>query len=106
MRKRHTITITFDENSSLVAFPRTPRLRKGDIVRWDSPHGPVRINFPGGSPFGTSGEVAGSTSYKVTAHRGSFRYGCGVTVPSGKHIGWPGESTPGSGGEVVIEPLP
>ncbi len=103
MRKTHTITITFDEHCTLVAFPRKPRLRKGDIIRWDSPHGPVRINFPNGSPFGASGEVAGSARHRVTAYGGTFRYGCGVTVTSGKHIGWPGEAAPGSGGEVVIE---
>ena len=103
MGKRHKIMITFDEHCALVALPKKPRLRKGDTIRWDSPHGPVRINFPDNSPFGASGEVAGSTSHKVTAYRGTFKYGCGVTVKSGKHIGWPGKTTPGSGGEVVIE---
>ena len=106
MRKRQTITITFDENATLVGLPRKLSLRKGDIIRWDSPHGPVRINFPNGSPFGDSGEVAGSTSHRVTSHGGTFRYGCGVTVTSGKHIGWPGETGSGSGGEVVIEQYP
>ena len=101
---RKKITITFDENGTLVGLPRKLRAKKGDTIRWDSPHGPVRINFRNESPFGVSGEVAGATSHKVTVRRGTFRYKCGVTVESGTHIGWPGATEPGSGGEVVIEP--
>ncbi len=103
-----TITIKRVEDGSLVPFDeqgreaKTVTVRPGEPVRWVSPHGEVRINFRGGSPFGGPPEVPGSIEHRVTAAADQrFRYDCGVTI-DGQTVGWPGPSGPGSGGEMEV----
>jgi plastocyanin len=104
----HSVVITMSENGDLVPTTgRPPRsahtvtAHTGDTIRWDSPDGPVTINFPDASPFGGKGEVKGSQAHTVTGDRGTYKYECGVMV-NGKVIGWPGKSSANSGGEVKI----
>ena len=108
MAEAFRVVITFDQSGNLVPLSGSPlksaRVIKGDLgdtIRWDSPHGPLRINFADKSPFGAAGEIRESVDHQITVD-GTFKYQCGVTI-DGKEFGWPKNPTPGSGGEVVIE---
>lgn len=112
---KKTITIRQEPDGRLVPVDENGQpahkvqVRPGDVVRWESPSPPVRINFPRGSPFGPPGspiaqpgEVSAFVDHQVTAERGEvFEYECGVTI-QGRMEGWPGPSAPGSGGEIEI----
>jgi hypothetical protein len=103
------VLITFDEDMNLVpidlaslAVRRRVAVLPGEVIRWESPHGDLRINFPQGSPFGAEKEFQGATDLRVVSSDGTFTYQCGVTLSNGRRIGWPNPTSPQSGGEMII----
>jgi hypothetical protein len=75
---------------------------QGDSIRFESPHGTVRIRFSGASPFGGSPEVQGDIDHEVVVPIGTFPFQCGVVVKDNdkdEEIAWPGTN---QGGAVVV----
>jgi hypothetical protein len=100
MPNHHEIQIHLIEGAS-VQTDASPVLYVGDTVRYSSPDGKVRVNFPSSSPFATS-ELHSAHTHTVK-NSGHFQFQCFVT-PTGKteEIGWDKNNAQAGGEHDVI----
>ncbi len=104
----HTYTVVV-ENNAVAPVPyktqdAAPEIFKvGQTVQYTSPHGKVRIAFPGRSPYPTN-EVSDSALHTLM-RAGKFKFHCYIT-PTGSsvEIGWNKKTNPNAGGEHDVRP--
>ena len=73
------------------AVPQLPQpgvMNKGDLVRYSSDDGDVRVEFPAESPFDTN--VMTNSDVKELKQSGTFQCGCSITLKDDPEvtIGW------------------
>jgi len=100
MPTHHEIKINLN-GGSVRPGPYKP-LKVGDTVRYTSPEGKARVEFPAGSPYDVR-EVKDSESHTIR-NGGKYTFNCFVT-PAGstEEVGW-GADDPDAGGEHDVKP--
>lgn len=103
--QKHTVLLTFDERGNVVPLsPDGTQLessltaKKGDRVRWISPHGTALIDFQGSTPFATEASKPSEDFRMLSVPQGTFPYRCSITTADGEKHGWEGNC----GGVVIV----